>query len=1076
MLQEFTVDPNDLKLIAKLSLAEDMKSYFAKLIEKQIAVTGSIDFIPDTSLCFVLNQVNTEAINGDLSLKVTAALQNCNSQTTQAFTQLTTHSSEQDSISLGVSTLQHMTDLSTSLSGTITIQHIPSPSTSLPESNTMQQLSNMSTSAPGTTTVQVADLSTSVPETTIAQQLSNMSTSAPGTTTVQHVADLSTSVPGTTIAQHLSNLSTSVPEPTPAQHLSNLSTSVPGTTTVQQLSNMSTSAPGTTTVQHVPDLSTSVPGTAIAQHSPDIMNTLLINGTTSATPQHSPDMNASLILGTTRETSQVTITVLETISSTTVENIQPPLIVSPVMSTTAILEQINGSIIQQNLQYLSQVSNWTSTQATAIVQKLLDSGYQANTSAALLSLGHLAVGIPSKVLQKLNADTILQLATNTNFTTIMAEAPEVLKYTFVQKLITITNERLESVPDNLADEIPLSKLFNINVSLIYTKKWTVSQASILFYKVITTSITSMQNFSWLSTNLLQGFTCGTAITLTSNQINQLIQVMKVKDVTLSNSQAKCMARILLQSGSITDISKYPSSVLLYFSLSNAFISSLNCTQYVILVGNADAGLLINDALQTQIVLQYAKQCLGISGSNIAKQKLQILNNLVCGFNGTEIAQSDLYILTLLQNCISYTTVQVVAIQQKLQQKYGDASSWNITTLRDIGGLNKALTTGIISRLNQSLITHFFPSYLRVLKSSRISKTQYRSFVYQLSGKQLVRRSADCPKGEITTDAIQEYGDLLVSLYPSASEIAKCLTNDVLKDNLEMLGSMPFQNSQLDAIRENMDKVFNHAVPEQYLPSIGNIARMYSVKNISNWNITKVETLGALLEHTSWDDDLPKVNAMFNNYLASSGASLDGLTLALIAPYFCSLNTTQINQLTASAVTGINDLLNISACSQAQKNLIYEKTKEVYSGYLSSGNPYYEVMKSLIAGAKAEDLMTISSIKPSMDIGTFAILDPNEVQKLSATHLKNLVGVNLQDMRSLANDAIMSKWIRSHRQSEVDTLGLGFTGGIPDEQPVGLISFTFKPPQAGASTCYRFSQNVLSILLLSLTHVFLMACF
>lgn len=50
------------------------------------------------------------------------------------------------------------------------------------------------------------------------------------------------------------------------------------------------------------------------------------------------------------------------------------------------------------------------------------------------------------------------------------------------------------------------------------------------------------------------------------------------------------------------------------------------------------------------------------------------------------------------------------------------------------------------------------------------------------------------------------------------------------------------------------------------------------------------------------------------------------------------------------------------------------------------------------------------------------------QNLTVSEVQNLLGTNLNDLKSYENETLVQSWIRSQLQSELDGLGLGLTGG------------------------------------------------
>ncbi|XP_048723036.1 mesothelin [Caretta caretta] len=88
----------------------------------------------------------------------------------------------------------------------------------------------------------------------------------------------------------------------------------------------------------------------------------------------------------------------------------------------------------------------------------------------------------------------------------------------------------------------------------------------------------------------------------------------------------------------------------------------------------------------------------------------------------------------------------------------------------------------------------------------------------------------------------------------------------------------------------------------------------------------------------------------------------------------------------------------------------------------------------------------------MDIRTFMSLKKDSVLNLTADDIKGLLGLNLEDLKKEQYNSPSKDWIRLQRQSELDKLGIGLTGGIPD----GYISI---PPKFEKPTSASLRTNV-----------------
>ncbi|XP_072273098.1 mesothelin-like [Pyxicephalus adspersus] len=468
----------------------------------------------------------------------------------------------------------------------------------------------------------------------------------------------------------------------------------------------------------------------------------------------------------------------------------------------SVLENINGSILKENLQSLSTINNWSATQASIIVSKCkVQSDKQINADT-LKQLGSLVIGVQSAEIKTLKSDDILSLANNSILTGYMEKAPIVLKKQFVQGIIQATSKTKKTifqvVPAELASEIPVSNLLdsNLNVSEINQMKWTSSQAQVFFINVIT----KVTDFSTLSVNILQGFTCGAAKSLSDGNFFSLVKAMNGKAVKLESNQLSCMAKRLSKITNL-DSSSLPNDVLLFLS---PITNQAQCKSYFTRVGQANIDLLPQGSPKRNTLLSNAKSCLNINSNIITKDNLVILGSLVCDLTDKEIISSDSYVLDALKICSSFTDSQKVAIVTKLKAQYGAPSKWTLSNMKQIGSLSSALDSEIMKTINKSVMIKFFPGLLSVLRVQH--KTTFTSVITQLknSSRIAARDSLTCEE-KLTTDSITKQMDLIVARY-SAAQLNICTSNETLLNNLNILGSLAFDDDQLKVFKGILDMV------------------------------------------------------------------------------------------------------------------------------------------------------------------------------------------------------------------------------------------------------------------------------
>ncbi|XP_031749096.1 uncharacterized protein LOC101733470 isoform X4 [Xenopus tropicalis] len=731
--------------------------------------------------------------------------------------------------------------------------------------------------------------------------------------------------------------------------------------------------------------------------------------------------------------ADVLASILTSVDNFTAETFQTLGQIAVALLPSVIMEKTDGAVLLQSLSSLSQVNDWNPTQASVIVTKLQGVGFQFNATT-MEALGTLVIGVGVKDIDKLKASDFLVLANNGTFVSQMQQAPPALQQRFVQLLINSTTDSiLQAVPSSMASAIPPSVLVKAatNITDINNMQWTANQAQVLFQTVLNLT----QDYSVLSTNVLKGFTCGAANMLGDTQFVGLIKAMKGKTAALDYTQLSCIGKRLTLQSYPSDFASYPSDVLLYMGPSPS-----NCTQYYSLVGKSNTGALPAGSSILGSLLSSARTCLGINGTSLTVQNLQVLGSLSCGLSANEINNSNPFILSLLQSCPSFGTGQAAAIESQILRLYGPASQWTVITMSEIGNLSSTLSASTLQKIPQIVKISFFPGYLTKLKA--LNMTLFKMVLKQLKPARVARQTAINCTTPLTTDIISKQTDLIVISY-SAADLENCLSNDILNENLQTLGELAFEGDQLNVLKTKLDMLYPGGIPEQYLLQLGNIAMVYSTDQIAKWNITKLDTLATLLQMAPWQSNDVKVQAMVDRYLQAPGATLDGTALTILSPYLCALNQSQIESLQIADIRASTSLPDTSTCSQSMKNVIFNKMKSAYQSSARSQNAYYQLLKSVIGGASSADLIQFANGSPEMDIDIFQNLNPNEVKMLSAQNIVDLMGVNLPDLRSISDSNIVQLWASVHTQAEVNSLGLNILAGVKETTPRGFIIITLQ---------------------------------
>ncbi|KAK6481633.1 hypothetical protein HHUSO_G16101 [Huso huso] len=706
------------------------------------------------------------------------------------------------------------------------------------------------------------------------------------------------------------------------------------------------------------------------------------------------------------------------------------------------LDQIQPGVLNQTLNILNTVS-WNQEQAILLVTKLFANGYKLDSVNSLTSLGTLVQGLPSTTIESVSPDVAVNAAKDPAFVQNIIRGPEVVQQIFVNKIITGNNDpnvMLQNIPDDMAGLIPLPLLTfsgnTFNLEQMEKKTWKKEQASLFFDKLAS----STTNYTNLSPSVLQGFSCSAVQNIPNNNIVNIIKACRVKKVPLVEDQLSCMAYHVTANASAQDFTSYPVDMLLYYPYSQ--IQSANFKSYFKEIGGANFNVFSEASNRPTALINSAKNCLGITGTSLSSEHLNVLNNMVCILNGSYIENSDSLILEKLKKCEQLTGQQIASVEKVLfsgTTKYGNPSTWTQQTLKDLEELPLFLTSEFWSKFKKDDRKSFLKDQNNVKKS--LKKELFR----QLDLKKRARRAAGCTVGEITTAKINE------ATFPvdyDETQFGLCLANNTAKDNLALLTEKVLVENYQAILLQKLKEAYNNNIPEDQLKLLGGTSRVASVSDINSWTITTLDTLSALMksEDGRWDAD--KSAAIITKYLGA-GKTLDAVALKAIGgESLCSLSLSQLK-----TITGPNLLdagaLDISSCTPEKKKELYNTASAALFNQRSDALTYYNLIKPYLGGAPLEEVQRIAHQNINMDITTFKNLDKDVIMKLSPDTVRTLLGSNLRDLESQVNDPVIKEWMSRQVQSTLNSLGVTGVIGIPDPLPSGVLTIP-KPVSAGVN--------------------------
>ncbi|XP_077069477.1 uncharacterized protein mslna [Siphateles boraxobius] len=750
--------------------------------------------------------------------------------------------------------------------------------------------------------------------------------------------------------------------------------------------------------------------------------------------------------------------------------------------TTVQLNSAPPSVLISGLSTLSNVSGWSFGQAQAIIKVLISGSFQFNNSGSLLNIGSLIGGIPSTVLALIQPQEILSTSKNREFVKNILSAPDIVQKTFVTQIIKVGStpaDLVANIPDNMAVQIPRNFVTipsDLNVTVVRqfnNKKWKPEQA-VLFFDTVANSFDQPDE---LSVDVLQGFTCSRVQKFPPIKTRGLIRACRRRagrsKVALSETQLTCMYN-LVRSESTVDFASYPPDMLLYYNYET--INKTFCKAYFAEVGAADLSVFSSTLSRRRDILwNNALDCFGIKGKSIQKQDLAVLGNLACAASADVIKNSDPEILENLKNCNDLSNVQISAMEDALMKgtsKYGQQSSWNQKTLSDLGILPLYFSQTFWRSFNQNDLSKFLKTFLKFVRVRKTPKPQlkilFRALIRPISVK---RAAGSCTVGSITSVTLSD--DAFPTGYDD-TQFNNCLDATVVRDNLASLCEKIEDSAFQRIILDKLNLISPNGLSDDQVQVLKSVSRSATADEISKWNITKADTLAALMnpDDGEWSPALSK--QIITKYLSANNNLTDTELNAVRGPNLCSLNANTLSAILPESLR-LADNLDVSQCSSDNKKALFTIANKAFpilsvnqSGILS----VFQLIESFLGGADLGYIKNLTTYNISMSLATFKNLDVNVILNLSVSEVVGLLGpVNLQDLRTFENETVVRSWISLQVQSDLDKLGLGLTGGKSGETTVAptVKATAATTVGAGAPGIGRSGWSVsLSILVLIFT--------
>ncbi|KAM7038888.1 mesothelin [Acridotheres tristis] len=750
---------------------------------------------------------------------------------------------------------------------------------------------------------------------------------------------------------------------------------------------------------------------------------------------------------------------LELVASSLVRNLEDlsPAVLAALgqaalgIPASRIQSSIPGESLESALPALARVQGWSPEQSRAIGNKLLSSGYQILDGQSLAELGTLVGGLNSSTLWSLSPEIVLEAIQLPGFAQHVDTLPPALKTILVEKVSSSVghpSELVKLIPNALASSIPKSLLVfgeeKPNVQDLNDKPWTRDQAAMFFADVVKAE----PDFNRLSQSVLQGFTCAAASAVGAERFQELAKVMRKKKVRLSQDQLSCLLKMVTLHGIPKDLDNYPKEFLLFLSPSDYAGS---CREFFTNVGEANEEVLPREDPRRQQLLLEALECLPLSlCSPLLPEQGEAVRDIL-GNGSTTFGPPSAW--------SAFTLSELSGLIPVLGHKILQQVPKHIKSIKCIKNIRKALSFHYNS-LVEAPPTKALTTWLRNFAwDSPLSREELATIIGELQPRRHKREETGCPADLKITEAVLD-DDLMPTRYIPAELLRVCLQNASLESHFSQIFTYPFSNPQLAVLKEYLDERYPHGYPENLLSNLGGLLSFITPEEISTWEMSSADTLAAFLKNKPSDD---QASAAINRYL-ELGNALNATALDAIGTrYLCLLNATELGAIEPSSLRLAS--LDPSNCSQEMKDILYQKAKKAFSDQHRLP-AYYELILPYLGGAPAADLKALSKDDVNMNLTTFVALRRDSLMLLTPSEVQGLLGINLPELAQWQNRAPVRDWVVQQKQSELDQLHIGLTGGT-QEGYINLVTPKFPAPSSAPLGTVAVALHLLPALLLSL---------
>ncbi|XP_037364017.2 mesothelin-like, partial [Talpa occidentalis] len=263
------------------------------------------------------------------------------------------------------------------------------------------------------------------------------------------------------------------------------------------------------------------------------------------------------------------------------------------------------------------------------------------------------------------------------------------------------------------------------------------------------------------------------------------------------------------------------------------------------------------------------------------------------------------------------------------------------------------------------------------------------------------------------------------------ELEACVDAALLDAQMDRVSLMPFTYQQLRVFKCKLDELHPQGYPETLVRRLGSFFLEVTPEDVHKWNVTSLETVMSLLRASEGRKVDAQVAALIVRYVAGGG-QLDHATLTALAAVcpasLCALSPQQLRSVPPSVLWAVQPA-DLDACRPPQMDALYRVARAALGNL--SGSERLSRIKPFLGGAPSEDLRALAGQNLTLDVATFKKLQLEAVLSLTVSEVQRLLGPNVLGLKAEQHSSPVRDWLLRQPQGQLDRLGLGLLGGIPN---------------------------------------------